>query len=64
MARRTKAEKALDDQIDQLFRKHGNGAQIPMMELGKVFNHARSAISNGTPPDAAMQEAVAKYRVN
>ena len=64
MARQTKAEKAIEATVEAAFRKHANGVQINMMDLGKVMNAGRNAARAGASVDDAMIAAVAQYRQN
>lgn len=47
MARQTKAEKSIETRISDAYRKSCSGIQVNMMDLGKIFAHARQVISTG-----------------
>lgn len=64
MARMTKADKVIEDQVNAAFRTHGSCVQINMMDLGNVMNAGRDAGRAGGDIDAAIRAAVAKYRQN
>jgi hypothetical protein len=64
MKRQTKAEKQADKQIEQAFYRVANGAQINVMDLGKVFSAGRAAIAEGKDLDAAIRAIVAVLRQN
>jgi hypothetical protein len=57
-------DKALDNQVNDLFNKHGSGIQFNIMDLGNLHNDTKNAIKSGTDPDQAMLDAIAKYRKN
>ena len=61
MARRTKAEKALDMQIEQTYYRLARGRQIDIMDIGKVFAEGHRAAAEGRNLEIAIQEAVDKY---
>ena len=62
MARMSKADKAIEDQVHAAFSKHGNCVQINIMDLGKVLGAGRDALREGRDLDAAMIAAVEQYR--
>lgn len=47
MIKKTKAEKALDMEIEKLYKKHCSNIQISMMDIPKVFEAARKARHEG-----------------
>lgn len=62
MARKTKAEKQIDQQVDAAFYKHGDRVGIPIMDLSKIIAAGKAAAAAGEDIDAAVKAAVAKYR--
>jgi len=62
--RQTKAEKARDLLIERTYYKHGQGVQISIMDIPKVFTAGRQALEEGQDLDAAIQSAIAQLRVN
>lgn len=64
MPRMTKAEKAIETQVERAFRIHGHRVQLDIMDLSKIMNAGRDAAKAGESVDKAMIAAVAKYRKN
>jgi hypothetical protein len=64
MKRQTKAEKQADKQIEQAFYRVASGAQINVMDIGKVFSTGRAALAEGKDLDTAIREIVAILRQN
>ena len=64
MARKTKAEKEIERQIDAAFKKHSNNTQINIMDIAKIMDAGWEAATAGTSIDEAVAAAVAKYSVN
>jgi len=64
MARKTKAEKRLDDEIDRIYRAHCNGVQVNVLDLGKIFAAGHLAAREGRDMTAAILECVARVRLN
>jgi len=56
--------KKLDDEIAALYKKHGDGVQINMMDIMKIYKDCRDAAAAGTSLEEAMIAAIAKYRLN
>jgi len=54
----------LDDEINTLYKKHGNGVQVGVMDLSKIFKAGKDAAAAGTSVEDAIIAAIAKYRVN
>ena len=52
----------LDKQIEQLYYRHGNGVQIDIMNINKLFSFCRQAAEVGTPLEQAVVAAIAIYR--
>jgi hypothetical protein len=63
-ARRTKAEKALDDAYDNAFKTRANGVQFNMMDLGNVRRETMDGMKAGKSMEEAIDAAIAKYRKN
>jgi len=64
MARQTKQEKEIDKRIESTYYKYGSGVQVGIMDIPKIFQMGREAITNGEDLDKAIQDAIAKFRVN
>ena len=68
MARLSKQQlydKALDKAIEQVYYRFGNGVQINIMDISKIYDDCRPAARQGIEAlEAAMQTAIAKYRTN
>lgn len=64
MARQTKEEKRIKGEVDRLFKLHGTGVQFNIMDLGKVLGAAEKAGVSGQDMEAAIKEAISKYRQN
>lgn len=62
--RKTKAEKALDNQIDALYREHCCNIQINIMDVPRVFEHARKAHAEGKDLKEAIVSFVNSIRKN
>jgi len=61
----TKKElKALEKRIDAAYRKHGCGAQVPIMSLGEIFREVRNSVICGADLDESMQAEITRHRVN
>jgi hypothetical protein len=63
--------KKLDALIEKTYYKHGNGIQIDMMSIPKIFREAQAAYDSAATPedgekavDASIQASIAKYRRN
>lgn len=55
--KRNKANKALDKEIDRIYREDCSGIQISMMDVPKVFEVGYKAHADGVD----MKEAIVKY---
>jgi hypothetical protein len=64
MARKTKAEKALEARVNAAFKLHSSGIQVNIMDLGKILDAGRLAGREGGDVEGAIQEALQKYRKN
>ncbi len=64
MGRMTKANKAIEDQVNAAFIRHAASVPINIMDLGKVLGAGRDALREGRDLDTAMLAAVAQYRQN
>ena len=66
MARKTKADKAIDQQVEAAYNKHFNRVPVNMMDLSKIMKIGREALQNGGVEelDRDMAAAVAKYRTD
>jgi hypothetical protein len=62
-----KAQKIVENQINNMFRILGNGVQFNIMDLAKIDKEAKAILlAGGAMANAAvaMQAAIAVYRVN
>ena len=62
--RKTKAEKALDNEIDALYREHCCNIQISIMDIPRVFEEARKARAEGRDMKEAIVSFVNSIRKN
>lgn len=62
--RRTKAQKALDAEIDRLFNKHGSGIQFRMLDLPKIYKAGETAFHNGQDMEQAIIDSIQMLRLN
>ena len=51
----------LDKAIERAYYIMGQGKQINIMDIGKLFNDCRTAVSIGEPLNEAMGKAISKY---
>lgn len=63
-AKQSKEEKAIDKEIDVLFRKNHQGVQIDIMDIPKLFAEARKARAEGRDMEAAINDFVKVRRRN
>jgi hypothetical protein len=47
MAKQSKADKALDNEISKLYHENCSGIQIGLFDIPKVFAHAKKARAEG-----------------
>lgn len=71
MARKTKQEKAIEAHAAALFKRHGNGVQFDMYDIGKIDNELKAAIGDvflrglgDAVLDTQAVAIIAKYRKN
>jgi hypothetical protein len=62
MARRSKAEKAVDAVVEAAYQRHFDRVPVNMMDLPKIMNVGRTALAEGRDIDAAMAAAVPQFR--
>lgn len=60
----SKAEKALDKQYDALFYAKASGVQFSVLDLGAMRRYYGYKLAAGSQPEAAMADAITKYRKN
>ena len=63
MARRSKAEIALEKVINAIIEKHIQGKRFNVFDLGKISKAAKDAAASGTDIDKAVLEACEKYEI-
>jgi hypothetical protein len=56
--------KKLDNEINRLFRIHGDRVEFNIFDLSKVTKDVAAAYAAGGDMEEAMKKAVAKYRQN
>lgn len=56
------SKKQIDSDIEKAFYVHFDRIQIPIMEIGKIYQHGRDEINKGKTADQAMSELVLKYK--
>ena len=61
--RQTKAEKALDKEIERLYYIHAEGRSINILDISKVFAAGQAAHKVGQPIEPAVIEAVKRYTI-
>lgn len=59
--RQTKADKALDKEIERLYHLHAMGRQIDILDITKVFGAARAAHAQGLSMEEAVKAAVTQW---
>lgn len=64
MAKQSKADKALDREIDQLYRESCSGIQINIMDIPSVFRVAKEARAQGKDMREAIVNFVQSIRKN
>ncbi len=64
MPKQTKAEKALDKEINDLYIQNCSGIQINIMDIPRVFAEARKARSEGRDMKEAIVSFVQSIRKN
>ena len=52
----------VDKEIDRLHSIHGNGVQISMMDIPKLFKDCREAHARGEDLEQAVKDAVVRYK--
>ena len=63
MGRKKSSEKLIEEQINEAFKKHANGIQIPIMKLGSIFDDAQAdVLLNNMSVDDAVIKAVNKFK--
>ena len=58
------SKKKLEKEIERLYYKNGDGVQINIMNIGKVFSDCTEAYNRGEDLETAVLAAIAKYREN
>lgn len=64
MAKQSKADKALDREINKLYNENCSGIQINIMDIPKVFAEARKARAEGRDMKEAIVSFVNSIRKN
>jgi hypothetical protein len=63
MARQTKEDKRIEKAVDEAFKKNSSGIQFNVMDLGKISEAGIKAGKEGKDIEAAVKEAIEKYRI-
>ena len=58
------SKKAIENAVNEAYRKHFDCVPVNMMDLGKIMDIGRDAILEGRDLDTAMAAAVTEYRKN
>lgn len=61
---RRPSKKAIDSEIERIYYRHGQGVQIDIMDIGKIFAAGHAALAASQPMEPAIVEAIARYRRN
>jgi hypothetical protein len=56
--------KALDREINRLFKLHGSNIEFDIFDLGKISNAGKKAADTGGDIEQAVKDAIAQYRKN
>jgi hypothetical protein len=64
MGRRSKEQIRIDREYEENYKKHANGVQFDMFDLGKIEQESKAAHIAGATMEDAVKAAVAKYRKN
>jgi len=62
--RKTKETKRIETAAADAFKKHGKGVQVNIMDIGKILSAGENAGALGGDIEAAVVDALAKYRSN
>lgn len=64
MAKKTKTEKALDKEIDKIYKENCVNIEIDIMDIQKIFDAGHKAASEGKDLKEAIVAIVQKIRKN
>jgi hypothetical protein len=65
MSRASKRQAAaMDAEIERIYYRLGQGVQISVLDIGRIFAAGRAAIIGNRDVEAAIAEAIATYRKN
>jgi hypothetical protein len=66
MARQSRADKAIDEQVQAAYSRHFDRVPVNMMDLPKIMKVGRQALTASPPQDidAAMSAAVTQFRTD
>lgn len=64
MARKTKGKNRIETEVHAAYKKHGNGGQVDIMDLGKILQAGTDAGKQGQGIEAAVLAAIQHYRKN
>ncbi len=62
--RQPKAEKQFDKDVETAYYKHGQGVQINIMDIPKVFSDAKVAVAAGLTIEESVVASIARLRRN
>ena len=54
----------VDNEIERVYYLHGSGVQVSVLDIPKIFTAGREAAAAGVSIEAAVKDAIAKYRTN
>jgi hypothetical protein len=64
MTKQSKADKALDREIDKLYRENCSGIQVSIMDIPRIFAEAKKARAEGRDMNDAIVSFVNTIRKN
>jgi len=62
--RQTKQEKQLDKELDRAWSRIASGVQVDIMDLSRIRQDTKQAITGGATVDEATTTAMERYRKN
>jgi len=57
-------KKEVEKKIEAAYKRHGNGVQIPMLVIPRIYKAGQDAAALGLDIDAAVKAAIENYRLN
>ena len=62
--KKSKKDKAIDKEIERAYYAHGQGVQIDIMDIPRIFVAGHEAAASGMSIEAAVFAAINVYRKN